>query len=449
MQSSTRLKAAATILIVVGVVETAMIIYAIFHRIGFSGGSIFYCYAGYKLLKRSATTYKWVTGGLWLFLSLLVAGLSVITILSMQFVLTDGLSPDLEEYSSWLIVAAYFFVIPVLVALLYHPDTRKEFGLAEAGTSVWTLYLGLPRAPVVLAIGLVLTGVLIGPHLLTNPFQAVANALRHDDRVVRELGRPELLVLLDVSEHNWTFKTRIRAKGSKGTGLYYADLAPDGAVKLDAYAYEGLPEDTSVPRVQDQPAVPEASTEGPGAGEVVTLLSTSFEFAPEHAATSMRPFFQNGQLPWARDTRARSGRMAINAIPEGNPGKLEYFNDLVNKALLSSQLHDRYVPFRVEHFSRVQLEFWRLSTSNPSTTHNCLGSLRVAYRLDGGEWKSKMAYCGVHKSSPPEWKPSQLDFNTSGRRELEIRFDYEYPPEMRMDRTVVYLIDDLEVRGYR
>jgi hypothetical protein len=60
-----------------------------------------------------------------------------------------------------------------------------------------------------------------------------------------------------------------------------------------------------------------------------------------------------------------------------------------------------------------------------------------------------MVYCGVHKSSPPEWKQSKLDFNTSGRKELEIRFDYEYPPEIRMDRTVVYLIDDLEVRGYR
>src|SRR5690242_21261436 len=123
-----------------------MLVYAFSHGMSFSGGIIFYCYAGYKLLKRSATTYKWVTRGLWLFLSLLVAASLVVTILTVQFVLTDGLSFGLEEYSSWLIVIAYVPVIPVLVALLYHPDTRKEFGLAEAGKSVLTLYLGLRRA---------------------------------------------------------------------------------------------------------------------------------------------------------------------------------------------------------------------------------------------------------------------------------------------------------------
>jgi len=391
------LRTAATILIVLGIAETAMFVYAIVHQVNFSGGSIFYCYAGYKLLRRSTIAYKWVIGMLWLFLGLLVAGLLAIVILGVYFSLTDRLTVDLEEYSSWSIATIYFVVIPVLVGLLYHPSTRKEFGLAEAGASMWTLYLGLPRASVILVIGLALMGVLIGPHLLTNPFQAVTNAFLHDDRVMQKLGRPESLVLLDVGEHNWTFMTKIRAKGDKATGFYYAYLAPDGAAKIDDYAYKGLGEDSSIPRIQNEPAVPEFSADGTGTGESVTLLSTSFEIAPQQAVTAIVPFFQNGQLPWARDTRARSGRASINAVPEGNPGKLQYFNKSVSAALLSSQLKDGYRPFRVENFSRVQLEFWRLSTSNPSTTHNCLGSLRVDYRLDGGEWQSKMVYCGSHQ----------------------------------------------------
>jgi hypothetical protein len=60
-----------------------------------------------------------------------------------------------------------------------------------------------------------------------------------------------------------------------------------------------------------------------------------------------------------------------------------------------------------------------------------------------------MVYCGVHKSARPEWKQSRLAFVTQGRKELEIRLEYEFPPETRVDRTVVYLVDDLEVRGFR
>lgn len=450
MQRSAKLTAAATILIVTGLAETGLLAYAISHHIGFAGGSLFYVYVGYKLLKRSVAVYKYVTKGLLVFLTLLAAAILSIIAWGVYFLSVDGLSLAFELDGLGLaIAAAYFVLIPTLAALLYHPDTRSEFGLAEMGTSASTLYLGLRRISAVLAIGLVLAGVLLGPHLIANPFRAVTNALRSDDRVVQKLGRIELLALLDAGEGNWTFNTRIRAKGNKGTGFYYADVAPDGTVKFDAYAYEGLSEELSIPRVQEMPAVAEVHTDGSVTNEVSTLLSTSFEIAPGEPTTMIRPFVQTGQLPWARDRRARSGRIAINAIPEGNPGKLEYFGKSVSTALLNSQLDDRYVPFRVGPFSRVELEFWRLSTSNPSTTHNCLGSLLIEYRLDGGEWHSKMAYCGAHKSNPPEWKRSKLDFNTSGHRELEIRFEYEYPPETRVDKTVVYLIDDLEVRGYR
>lgn len=204
-----------------------------------------------------------------------------------------------------------------------------------------------------------------------------------------------------------------------------------------------------VPRAQAEPAVPEVSWDGVLSGDVVTLLSTSFELAPGEDKNPTRPFVQNGLIPWGRDARAHSGQAAINVIPHGNPGDMRYFGQSVSPVLLSSQLGGGYVPFQVGAFRRVELEFWRLSTSNPSATFNCMGSLIVEYRLDSEPWQSKMDYCGSHKSKPQEWKHSVLEFDTAGHKVLELRFDYDYPPDNHKDRSAVYLVDDLTVRGYR
>ena len=77
---STKLTIAATTLIVVGLIETALLVYAILRGTGFSGGSLFYCYAGYKLLKRSTSIYRYVAGALWIFLALLLAAAASIVI---------------------------------------------------------------------------------------------------------------------------------------------------------------------------------------------------------------------------------------------------------------------------------------------------------------------------------------------------------------------------------
>lgn len=206
---------------------------------------------------------------------------------------------------------------------------------------------------------------------------------------------------------------------------------------------------TKIARVQEEPAVTELTGDGSLTEGVAILLSTSFEPSSGEDRTATRPFFQDGALPWGRDTRARSGQLAMNAIPKGNPGDLRYFHKSISRVLLSSRLNGNYTPFRVEGFRRVELEFWRLSISNPSTTHNCLGSLLVEYRLDAGEWQSKMAYCGWNKSKPAEWRRSLLEFDTAGHRELELRFDYEYPPDTQRDSSALYLVDDLVVRAYR
>jgi len=203
-----------------------------------------------------------------------------------------------------------------------------------------------------------------------------------------------------------------------------------------------------VPKALKDPAMAEVSGEGNTDG-VITLLSTSFELAPGADRTTTSPFIQSAALPWGRDARARSGHMAINVIPNGNPGNLAYFDQTVSAALLNSRLSGEYVPFQVAPYRRIELEFWRLSSSNPSKTHNCLGSLKVEYRFDKGPWETKMVYCGKHKPNPPEWKRSLLDFDTAGHKEMEFQFDYEYPPDTNMQKDAVYLLDDLAVHAYR
>jgi len=448
VQGTTRLVAAAWILIAVGIVETIILVHAILHESSFSGGSLIYCYVGYKLLNRSHAIYKWVTRILLLYLSLLIAGLLAATIFSAQFMLARDLSIGLHGDPMMLTVALYLLFIPLVAALLYHPDTRSQFGIKEPNKSPWTLYMGVPRALGVTAFGAVLMALLIGPHLLSNPFKVIVSALQNDERVLKIVGRPETLVLLDAREGNWTFTASVRAEKGTAVGFYYVDVEPDKAVKIDSYAYQGIPEPQLAPRVQAKPAVPETSAEGAVNGAATTLLSTSFEVSAADLSGSVAPFTANGKVAWKRDVRARTGEFAINVIPDGNPGRLDFFNKPVNTALLSSRLDGSYKPFRVSPFRRVELQFWRFSTSNPSTTHNCLGSMSVSYRLDGGDWRSKMVYCGAHKSEFAEWRYSKLEFDTDGRHELEIRFEYEYPPSTRIDKTAVYLIDDLLVRAH-
>jgi len=203
-----------------------------------------------------------------------------------------------------------------------------------------------------------------------------------------------------------------------------------------------------VPAVLKDPAVPEISDPVSSDG-VTTLLSTSFELSQGDDSKTSEPFIQSAALPWGRDARARSGRMAINVIPNGNPGNLAYFDKSVSTTLLNSHLSGAYKPFQIATYRRIELEFWRLSSSNPSKTHNCLGSLRVAFRFDQGPWESKMVYCGNHKPATPKWKQALLEFPTTGHKEMEFQFDYEYPPDTNAQKDAVYLLDDLVVRGYQ
>jgi hypothetical protein len=435
------------LLIVLGLVETAALIAAIFNKTSFAGGSILYIYAGWRLSRKDARTYNVVVIWLSVFLALLVGGVFFSGVNAIQIALTPGLHLDVTGDLPLLFVGfVYIAVIPVLLALLFHPATRNEFGKPIRGTSPWTLYLSVPNLVGLSIAGMLLGALFIGPYWLINPYQVVTHALSSDPLVARDLGSIEEMRLMEMHVHNYQFSADLRVVGDKNTGSYYADLSPNGSVKLTNYGY-AYNQDAmlDIPRVNDVPILPE--TENSYSGNTVTLISTSFE-VNDGIRTQVLPFIQNGSQLWGTSAHAHSGHVSANAIPEGNPGELSYFNKNINAVLLNSQLRNNYVPFDVAQFKQVELDFWRFSTSNPSETHNCLGSLLVEYRLDAGEWQSKMDYCGQNKSLPHEWLESQLVFNTAGHKELEIRFRYEYPPSTRKDATAVYLVDDLKVIGY-
>jgi hypothetical protein len=442
-----RLRIAAIVLIVLGIIETIVFALAIKYGFSFGGGSIVYVYVGYRLLKRNPQTYKTVTRVLTAVLAVLISGVWLL-LLIVAYTSTSEIGMSLSlPVTTTAVAIAYSVIAATLSYLLFHPETRREVGLEQAGLTPWVLYLTKRRAIGVAVSGAIIAGLILGPHIKTNPLRPIAKAFQEDETVRQSVGDINQMTLSSFRVFNWTVHASVTVYGSTNTGSYYAELDPNGAVRLDSYEFESMPD--LVPSTSEVPEVAEyEALYGTLEGEVV-LLSTSFEQQGSQVVNEIAPFVQHGDHGWARQTSSRSGKFAINAVPTGNPGILSYFGESLSRALLSSTLDGTYEPFDVSPYQSITLEFWRFSTSNPSETHNCLGSLRVDYRLDDQGWQSKMVYCGRYKGKASKWSHGSLTFDTAGSTKLEIMFEYEYPPSSRPDRTAVYLVDDLQVRGSR
>lgn len=442
-----RLRIAAIILIVLGIVETIVFALAFNYGFSFGGGSVVYVYVGYRLLKRNPQTYKTVTRVLTAVLAIMMSGVWFLLVIAAYTTTSEiGMSLSLPVATT-AVAIVYSVVVASLSYLLFHPETRRGLGLEQAGLTRWILHLTKHRAIGIAVSGAITCGLILGPHVKSNPLRPIATAIHEDEQLRRSVGEISQISLSSFRVFNWTVHASITVYGSTNTGSYYAELDPNGAVSLDSYDFESMPD--LVPSASENPEVAEYEAPSSTSESEVVLLSTSFEQQGSNVVNEIAPFVQHGDHEWARQTSSRSGKFAINAVPTGNPGILRYFGESLSRALLSSTLDGTYEPFDVSRFQLVTLEFWRFSTSNPSETHNCLGSLRVDYRLDEQEWQSKMVYCGRYKAKASKWSHGSLTFDTAGSTKLEIIFEYEYPPSSRPDRTAVYLVDDLQVRGSR
>ena len=442
-----RLRIAAIILIVIGIIETTVFALALKFGFSFVGGSVVYVYVGYRLLKRNTQTYKTVTRVLTAVLAFMMSGVCFFLVIS-AYTATSEIGMRLSlPIPTTAVAIAYSVVAASLSYLLFHPETRHGIGLEQAGLNPWILHLTKRRAIGVAVSGAIICGLFLGPHVTSNPLRPIATAVHEDEKVRQSVGEISQISLSSFRVFNWIVHASITVYGSINTGSYYAELDPSGEVSLDSYDFESMPD--LAPSAIELPELPEYEAPSSTSGSEVILLSTSFEAQGSDVVNEIVPFVQHGDHVWARQTSPRSGLFAINAIPTGNPGVGAYFRESLSKALLSSTLDGSYKPFDVAPFRSVTLEFWRFSSSNPSETHNCLGSLRVDYRLDDREWQSKMVYCGRHKAKASKWNFDSLTFDTAGSTKLDIIFEYEYPPGRWPDRTAVYLVDDLRVRGSR
>ncbi len=185
------------------------------------------------------------------------------------------------------------------------------------------------------------------------------------------------------------------------------------------------------------------------------MLSTSFENLEISNPGKIVPFLNMGNEKWqVNDEHVRSGRYCLNIIPDGNIASKfsSIFHSFSEKdrnyAILNSQFSDTYKPFDISKFDLVELEFWRYSTSNPDRRDefNCGSTLDIYYRIDNGEWKHKMSFCGQHKSETTGWRQSNLQFITKGHRAIEFKFVYHIVVP-KNDPEVFYLIDDLRLVG--
>jgi len=395
----------------------------------------------------SAAVAKWdnVSFTVLLWINAAIAALALLANGSVILMHYLSKAPELADHVSNSYVPTFAGLFGLLLSLLglLVPSARAMALKAQTG-----LLLSLAAGALYFAYDVIVYGVALGKSFHWDPVM-FAFVLAYPVYVARRTLLPQSALQIPFIRYAHVLAIAASIVISAGILWRYFAWSPSASdfVGRDSSQEESL----SFPKAQDEPAVSETAWDGNTSGEAVTLLSTSFESAQGEGNVAMRPFVQSGTLPWGSDSRAHSGRNAINVIPNGNPGDLRYFgfDKSISDALLNSRLGGAYAPFRVGDFRRVELEFWRLSTSNPSLTHNCLGSLRVDYRFDAGPWQSKMVYCGTHKSHPIQWKRSELEFDTAGHRELEFRFDYEYPPDTQRDRNAAYLIDDLLVRGYR
>lgn len=137
------------------------------------------------------------------------------------------------------------------------------------------------------------------------------------------------------------------------------------------------------------------------------------------------------------DSRAHTGKYAVNAIPNGNP--LTQYVLPLSMAILNPV-------FNTSGYDTVTLKMW-INTSNPrvKSVHNCDSGLNVYYRVDSGTWAHMTNLCGENVKESQGWQEVSLDFGVLGKSTIQFAFMYEVQNVSTPDPSVYYLLDDLEI----
>ena len=275
-----RLRVAAIILIVLGIVETIVLALAFKYGFGFGGGSVIYVYAGYRLLKRDPQTYTTATSFLTAGLAIVMSGICFLLVIA-TYTATSEFGMSLSMAASTTAVAFVYSVVSACLAyLLFHPETRRGLGLERAGLTPWILYLTKRRAIGIAVSGAIVCGLILGPHVKSHPLRAIAKAIHEDEQVRQSVGEIRRMSLSSFGVFNWTVRASVTVYGSTNTGSYYAELDPKGVVNLDSYDFESMPD--LVPSASENPEVAEYEISGSNSESEIVLLGTSFEQQGSH-----------------------------------------------------------------------------------------------------------------------------------------------------------------------
>jgi len=167
-----------------------------------------------------------------------------------------------------------------------------------------------------------------------------------------------------------------------------------------------------------------------------TLDWASFSTRDRHRSTLVR----NGNyILWTVDSRAHTGKYAINVVPSGNP---------VTKGMLPVSVAVLDPMFDVSGYDTVNLKMWINTTTNPrvARVHNCDSGLMIYYKTDlSASWVDKTFMCGENIKETQGWYEISLDFDVKSKSTIQFAFAYEVQNITKPDLTVYYLIDDVAI----
>lgn len=454
-----RLKVAALIFIALGVAEVLFIINSLTSGQSFATSFIFvfYAFVGFKLLllKKGIKlkTYKDIRNLIsFIFVfavaSILLEIIDLTFFFSVKSILLEYNMKDLGNF----FIPAFFIPHLILVCLLNRPIIKqRELLLKPIKQSLFVLGV---------ALALLIMGVMSGPHLIKNHFQSIADAAIADQQIKKDVGEIEKLVLnKKEGTFNWVFFSEWDIIGSKCRGTYGMEVSSKNEVTFQIKKLQ-CPEDDQ--QKQNREYIPSLikdisvkQSPEPTSG---ILLSTSFENLDSSNPEVVTPFINAGKTKWQIYTKdSKTGKYSLNVLPDGNfpEGFSGLFSDFTdrneNVSVLNSVFSNKYEPFDVSDYDRVEFEFWRYSASNPRKKDdwNCAGNLDLKYRTDKGEWKTAMCFCGEHRLETRGWRFSSLTFDTKEKSTIEFKFEYDSFLIREEDSTAFYLIDDLQVKGFK
>lgn len=230
------LKAAAWILIALGVYETGMLVWAVASDESFSGGAFLYIIAGIFLFKKNTKDYHFLLFLFSALFSLIPAGIALFGLMALQINMATDIPLSWGDFGLEMIevLIDIGFVI-ALVALLHHPNTRETLSLKPYRGTIHTLYMSRMRFGSVIGVSMVFFILLGGPHILHNPYKETVDGIVKSESVIEKVGNIKRLELLSTSESNWHVISYWRVYGTNSDEMYRTDLGPDLRFQIEYY----------------------------------------------------------------------------------------------------------------------------------------------------------------------------------------------------------------------